>query len=124
MNVFAVTETWLKPYVSRRSVEIPGFRFCRNDRIGLRGGGVGIYILNNIKYKKVFHVSDAGTCESLFVELYINNVTLLFGLIYLPHGDILSFENSHYNFLSTYSNIIIVGDFNCNMFDVTKSCPM
>ncbi|XP_046801036.1 uncharacterized protein LOC124418504 [Lucilia cuprina] len=124
LDVFAVTETWLKPDVSSQSVEIPGFGFCRNDRLATRGGGVGIYISSKIRYKQVFKISDVGVCESLFVELCFNDSVFLIGVVYLPHGDIGSFESFHHNLFSSYLNIIVVGDFNCNMFDIAKSCAM
>lgn len=91
LDVFAVTETWLMPYVSSRSIEIPSFNFCRNNRLGLGGGGVGIYISKSIKFKKIFQVSNWGVCESLFC---FNSSTFIFGVVYLPHGDINAFENS------------------------------
>ncbi|KAI8125992.1 RNA-directed DNA polymerase from mobile element jockey [Lucilia cuprina] len=120
-DVFAVTETWLKPYITCRAVEIPGFNICRNDRLNSRGGGVALYISSGIKYRKVFKTSELGICESLFVELYLNNTVFLFGVVYLPHGDICSFEYFHHDLFLSYNNIIIVGDYNCNLFDTVKS---
>ncbi|XP_065356239.1 uncharacterized protein LOC135950637 [Calliphora vicina] len=124
LNVFGVTETWLKPYISTRSVQISGLNFYRNDRLNTRGGGVGIYVSTGLKSKTVFKVSDFGTCESLFVEISFGNTLVLFGVVYLPHGDLVSFENLHYEVFLKYSNVVVVGDFNCNMFDTVRSCSM
>lgn len=44
INLFAISETWLKPYVSTSSLSIPGYSFVRNDRPHSRGGGVGFYV--------------------------------------------------------------------------------
>lgn len=123
-GLFAVSETWLKPYVSSKTVAIPGYSFVRNDRPSARGGGVGIYILKNIKYKVVFRSENPGVCESLFIELIFGLSKVLFGVVYLPHGNIHNFEEIHEDILSRYESIIVVGDFNCNLFDISKSSEM
>lgn len=120
LDIFSVSETWLSNVVSDRAVAMPGFKLCRNDRSS-RGGGVALYISNKLKYKYVFKISDSNACESLFVELYFGNATLLLGVVYLRNGDLVSFENYHRNLFVKYTNIIISGDFNCNMFDSIKS---
>lgn len=120
-DVFAISETWLKPYVSTRSLAIPGYSFCRNDRLGARGGGVGVFVSNVLKFKVVFKSSLYGICESLFMEIYLDNIRLLFGVVYLPHGDIVTFETEHFHLFSSYPYVVIAGDFNYNLFDVSKS---
>lgn len=49
---------------------------------------------NFLQYKLVLKISEPGCCESLFLEIN-NGVKLLFGVVYLPNGDLSSFENSH-----------------------------
>lgn len=121
-DVFGISETWLKSEVSNRAVDIPGFKFIRNDRKNSRGGGVGIYVSNKLDFKIIFKTSVLGKCESLFIELYSGNSKVLFGVVYLPPpGDLECFEELHYNILLQYTNIVIVGDFNCNMFNVMKA---
>lgn len=120
-DVFAISESWLHDNVSSRAVDLSGYKFCRNDRHGSRGGGLGLYISNKLRFKVVFKVSDSNLCESLFVELYFGSVKILLGVVYLPSGNIVSFEKEHRNLLLKYSNIIVVGDFNYNLFDPLKS---
>lgn len=68
-DIIAVSETWLKCEVSTNAVHIPNYTFCRNDREHCRGGGVGIYVSDAIKFKIVFKSSIFDKCESLFLEL-------------------------------------------------------
>lgn len=120
-DAFALSETWLHDEISNRAVEIPGYKLCRNDRpSSRRGGGVGIYISKKLKYKFIFKVLVTG-CESLFVELNFGNVKLLLGVVYLPKGDLATFERHHRDLFLRYSNIIVIGDFNCNLFDTIKA---
>lgn len=122
-DLIAISETWLKPYVSNLSIRLENCKVIRNDRLHRRGGGVCIYLKSNLQHKLVFQISTDG-CESIFIEVNFNNVKTLFGVVYLPHGDISAFETLHYDLLLKYSNIIIVGDFNCNMFNPVKSSQM
>ncbi|KNC28047.1 hypothetical protein FF38_06830 [Lucilia cuprina] len=105
LDAFAVTETWLKPYVSTRSVNILGFKFVRNDRLNSRGGGVGIYVSSKLKYRFVFQTSELGICESLFIEISMDSSTVLFGVVYLPYGDLISFENLHHELFLRSSDL-------------------
>lgn len=51
-DVVGVTETWLTKKIKSKDVEIPGYRFVRQDRVS-RGGGVGIYIRGSIKFSVI-----------------------------------------------------------------------
>ncbi|XP_075157890.1 uncharacterized protein LOC142231157 [Haematobia irritans] len=118
LHVVVLSETWLKPIVSTRSLRIDGFEFYRNDRVGSRGGGVGIYVSSALRHKIIFKSSILGKCESLFLELFSGSSRVLCGVVYLPPpGDMLSFEEVHRNLFFNYSRIIALGDFNCNMFN-------
>lgn len=120
-DVFAISETWLNREILNQAVGIAGYKFCRNDRpYPSRGGGVGIYISNKIKFKVVFKVMKSG-CESLFLELLLSGKKVLVGVVYLPSGQLSKFERYHRDLFSKYSNIVVIGDFNCNLFNATKS---
>lgn len=124
LDIFAVSETWLKPYVSTKSVAIPGYKFFRKDRPVSRGGGVGVYLSERLRGKVIFSSENFGVCESLFIEIKFGSSKLLFGVVYLPHGAIDVFEETHANLFGSYAHVIVVGDFNCNLFDIFKSAAM
>lgn len=103
---------------------IPNYVFCRNDRI-TRGGGVGILVgILEIKFKIVYKSCDAGLYESLFIKLQLNGVKLLFGVVYLPTGNLNLFEERHRLLFSKYLNIIVVGYYNCNLLNISRSNEM
>lgn len=120
-DLFAISETWLSSDISDRSISIPGYKLCRNDRqFSARGGGVGVFISNGLHYKPVFKIS-VSHCESLFLELCFGGTKLLLGVVYLPSGNLDEFENFHSELFSSYENVVVLGDFNCNLFNPSKA---
>lgn len=116
-DIIGVSETWLKSYISDKSVEIKGFKTFRNDRCWRRGGGVSLYISDKLKVRLVSNYMNEGIVESLFVEIIKNNNDkLLIGVIYLPHGNFADCEDFISDLSSRYENTIIMGDFNTDLF--------
>lgn len=50
-HVVSFSETWLKSYVSDKSVEMNGYKLVRCDRRVKRSGGVAIYMKDNVKFR-------------------------------------------------------------------------
>lgn len=121
LDIIAVTETWLKPVVPNSAINIPGYAFCRNDRIDGRAGGVGIYISSTIQHKVILKISSIGQCEMIFVELTLGECIVLLGAVYLPNGNLESFEYSVGDIFERYANIIVVGDFNNDLYNPGKA---
>ena len=129
ITAFSVTETWLKPTIPSKQVEIAGFRLFRNDRVGGKkkhGGGVGIYVKTGIKAKVILSSTKGSDFEYLFLELTFSGVNLIFGVVYRPpwssfHDFTESFGQILTDLSSSYSRIIISGDFNVNINDVSSS---
>lgn len=84
LSVVGVTETWLKPYVPNKAVSIAGYKLFRNDRPAIRGGGVGLYISNNLKARKLSSFSVANSCEALFLHVTSGSYGVVIGVVYLP----------------------------------------
>ena len=64
-----------------------GYNFVSNHRANKIGGGVGLFIDQNLSYKILpeFNVSDANIIESLFVEICIaRHKNIIIGVIYRP----------------------------------------
>lgn len=114
LNIIAVTETWLKPWVSSNSISIPGFTLVRNDR-STHSGGVAIYVSNNLRWK-ILHKSDGGPIEFLFLEVTLIACKLLVGVVYNPKGgNVDLIENLFSAFITNYQKVLIAGDFNIDM---------
>lgn len=131
LDIIGVSETWFKPGMLSQSLSLSGYKIVRNDRPNLnnlnenrhprRAGGVCLYISNKLRYKTIFLGKQYGVCESLFVEIFGNGVSVIVGVVYLPNGDVDTFESLHSDLFDRYSNIVVMGDFNYNLFDTVKS---
>ena len=51
-DVLGITETWLNSSYAHSSTEIDGYNHERRDRRGGRGGGVAVYIRDEIPYSR------------------------------------------------------------------------
>ena len=67
-SVIGISETWLND--SSHSVDISGFKFLRKYRQNRTGGGVGLYISNDLEFKLQEDLSlhNADIAESLFMK--------------------------------------------------------
>ena len=67
--VVGITETWLDDCY--HCSDIQGYTFLNNYRVGRSGGGVGLYLVDNVSFKQRNDLafSDNSATESLFVEL-------------------------------------------------------
>lgn len=86
LDIVALSETWLRdqPHLLQY-VSIPGFVTEFRNRTGIRGGGVGAYIKDNIKYKRRSDIERAHLdLEHLWLEVPGRNKQsrALVGVIY------------------------------------------
>ena len=118
-----ISETWLKE--SNHLVHIDNYNFIHNHRKNQLGGGVGLYLLENLNYKTRmdlrFDTSD--TTDSLFVEVLVpKGKNVIIGVIYRPPNRNLQ------SFVSNFNEVIdkigkenkqcyIMGDFNINLMN-------
>ena len=83
-DVMIFTESWLNPIVSNETIAIENFhdpiRYDRTDRIG---GGVAMYIRDNIFFKRRSDLEIANL-EAVWVELSIKCKKILIGGFYRP----------------------------------------
>ncbi|XP_074038462.1 uncharacterized protein [Leptinotarsa decemlineata] len=118
-DIVGVSETWLSDLVDNLAVAIPGYTFFRMDR-STRGGGIGIYVKNNIS-SRMFDLNSINEhCEQLWIQIKINNILFAIGNLYRPpKGNLASFINSIDDSLSQITamvdEIICFGDMNVNL---------
>jgi exonuclease III len=123
-HVLSFSETWLKSSQYNNSVSLNGFRVFRRDRFrgrerGIVGGGVALYVKENIKAKLVKKSIDGAFVEYILVSLDLNGVSVLVGSVYSP--DRLHFPEmeeflAELSLLSLdYDHLIVLGDFNIDL---------
>ena len=122
-NVMCFTETFLDDSVSDGEVYIPGYRLYRNDR-NRNGGGVAIFIDENLS-PKLIPITNCNV-EALSIEILPpKQKPFKICVIYRPpNADVQSFyEIEEYisKLCNGISDVIVLGDFNCNM-DPSVDC--
>ena len=126
-DVFALSETWLKDDSQRlKYVTIPGYQFTFKNREVKRGGGVGLYIKDELSFKERKDIDNLDvTIGHHWVELKgkNKNSNLLLGTMYQPSSceveksqwlekldTLLSLIHTKWN-----GPIVITGDFNIDL---------
>nr|CAI5849653.1 unnamed protein product [Callosobruchus analis] len=118
-DIIAITESWLSADIPTCAVNIQGYLFYRQDRLG-RGGGVGIYIRSNIR-SAVLDITNYtdNLLEYLFIEYKTGQERHCLAVFYRPpKGNVLDAVGHLDQILSQvitqYENITILGDLNIN----------
>ena len=128
-SIIGLTETWLKEH-SKDLYNIDGYSPVHNIRESRTGGGVSLYIKENIDYRirEDLTVSN-DLMETLFIEIdkdtFGKNKNTIVGVVYRPPDtDIDCFNKSVAELLSkTHSKnnlLYVMGDFNINLINVDK----
>lgn len=120
IDVLCFSETWLNSDISNDDLLLDGFHPpYRNDRIGRRGGGVAIYVKNNLHTTIRNDLAMFGL-ESVWVEIRAKcNKHVLVGVFYRPPDSCANVYNLIEHSLDQavdtgVENIVILGDFNEN----------
>lgn len=100
----ALTETWLKSYISDAQLHIPGYVVSRCDRDKRVGGGVLLYSHANLPVSSC-NTFDDGICRELFCKS--ETVKMFVSVIYKPPDTPSSSFSSLLDFMKT--NISNVG---------------
>lgn len=118
IHAILISETWFNPSLSSVTYSLPGYNLIRNDRIGMRGGGVAIYLRSHIPFSIINSSPQpppSNAAEHLLIEVLLSNCKLLLGVFYSPSSSVdyfASFEDTIDQFSPLYKNTIIMGDFN------------
>ena len=83
-DILSFTESWLTPRVSDNAMIIPGYKPpFRRDRVGRMGGGVLVYVRNNINchLRPELHV---GNVECIWLELRFKTKKYLYETFHIP----------------------------------------
>ena len=136
-QVVCISETWLDPNYKSDGLQIEDYLFVRNDR-GIRnsvscrrefiqGGGIAVYLHSSLSYKLLYAsaIKCLSDTEYMILEVFsrksADTSRFLLAVVYRrPAGVMLSeFFIKLENYMQTFKNIIIVGDFNINMLQTS-----
>jgi len=129
-SVIGISETWLNDQ-NQDFAHLPGYNFVSNHRNGKTGGGVGLFLQNNLEYKvlKDCYFSDPEIIESIFVEIMIpHGKNIIVGTIYRPPNHNLPGFLAKCNELisiisSANKHCYIMGDFNLDLLSYNDHAP-
>ncbi|CRK96583.1 CLUMA_CG010193, isoform A [Clunio marinus] len=114
----------VKASLGKRKDVIGEKRHDRKSSSRARGGGVAIYVRDNIKAKIISKSRANGLTEFLFLEI-VNECRkkLNFGIVYNPpdNKSLLPLWNSLKNISKSGNDILMVGDFNINLLSTSTS---
>ena len=121
-DVVVITESWLKLRHPDNMFSIPGYNIFRRDRPKRRGGGVVIYIRDDIEASvcKELYTSDT-RIELLWIRIIFRNRPIVVGALYHPPKPVYQscelideLDRALTNILASCDNslVLIAGDFN------------
>jgi hypothetical protein len=122
--ILTLTETWLTPD-NVKLVKIPGYSLYSCERVSRKGGGVCIFIADNLFVQSV--KSDKyESFESItaFIKLTGNQVLKVCVVYRPPNTKVADFLSDFTKLLdlnipsNNYSSLLICGDFNINLLNV------
>ena len=115
----AVTETWLHDSVFDAEVshDFPGYSILRCDRVGRQGGGVAVYLRDDLT-GEVLGTADNGVCQLLVI--FIHPLNTVVAVAYRPPDTRLSEFTPILDKIDSLlselpvptPNIVLMGDFN------------
>jgi len=122
-DIYGFSETWFNSNDDASTIDIGDFSVENCNRDGQRGGGVSLFINNNLNYHTRPDLSlDCLHCDSLFIETSIDSTTTIIGIVYKPDyvifADFLMEINKCLNIISNEKKpCFIMGDFNLNLLE-------
>lgn len=125
VDIVCVSETWFQEDILDNHYCLKGYNVFRADRNQRIGGGVAVYVRVGIKCKMVIKSPPGSLIDYCLIDVaeVTNEGSCLVGVIYRPNCDIdLSpFYTVLEMFSSSFANVIICGDFNCNILNNERS---
>lgn len=126
VDIVGITETWLTSNVQDSELqfaEFTLFRIDRHDKDKLRGGGVALYVRNELKPVRVLEIENEKFQESLWCKININGQSTTVGVCYRSPDSSASNDESLFMLLDRVSHgrVIVMGDFNYSILDWSSS---
>ena len=131
-DIICLTETWIND-LSSTSYEIPNYEMLAINRKNGRGGGVAIYLSNQIKKKTELLEANNDTIEKICLKIICDDqeweTSLILCVIYrpphLPKESLKSLPKLLKNTMKNQhaTQIVVVGDFNEDL-KASKNCTI
>src|SRR5207245_6530470 len=90
-DVAIISETWFKAHHTDQAMQLSGYIIYRRDRKKRRGGGVAIYITDNVRSELYIPPNDDNRLEILWIKTQIDGQPLYIAALFLRRGFIFHF---------------------------------
>ncbi|CAB3246280.1 unnamed protein product [Arctia plantaginis] len=115
MHMIILTETWFKNEEMAKRFQIPEYTHYYNFRKDKRGGGVSIFVHNNLKHHPV---EDYCIQHKHYLWIHVSKFCLDIGAIYNPDkSNMADFIETYSHQLATKRRAIVFGDYNLDLLD-------
>lgn len=115
-GIMIITETWLTNSVSDTILNIANYSFYRRDRKYRIGGGVCIWVTDDIKSSLHIPITDCPSCcEVLFIRLFLPSYNVLCCAVYIPPGLNRSNHSAISEFIVNEVDLVLLADPNCKV---------
>ena len=117
VDIIGISETWLLKDISDNEISFNGysiFRCDRNDLVKKRGGGVLMYIRNELNPCLIDQLSDPSFNESVWCNIKCKSNSLTVGVVYRAPDSSQLNDEALYKLFDTFydQRVLVMGDFN------------
>ena len=122
VSVYSCSETFLSSNILDHQISIEGYTIIRGDRISKEGGGLIVYMKNDIECI-CRNDLEHDIAETIWLEIKLKQKKIILAFIYRPPNEHTISYKTWSNYMddaisSAYAedkNIIILGDFNIDL---------
>jgi Endonuclease-reverse transcriptase len=114
-DIIGISKTWLNVNILDSEMSIEGYTLLRKDRSdNRRGGGVALYIKNELNFVYCEDLFEIEFPESLFCSLICEKERTLIGVCYRPPNSLSVNDRALFSLLNRISKdrLVVMGDFN------------
>ena len=117
LDLVVITETWLSNKISDEEISINGYTLIRKDRSDInksRGGGVAMYVKNELNPLCKPEINGDNFSESVWCSIRCGREDTLLGVCYRAPDSTVHNDEKLYKLISEVSKgrVVIMGDFN------------
>lgn len=124
-DIVCITETWLNSSILDSEMSISGYTLHRKDRNNvnkLRGGGVALYVHNDLNCVHREEIFESNFPETIWCNINSNGRNTLIGVCYRAPDSVQINDEALYSLLDRVSKeeVVIIGDLNFPEIDWGK----
>ena len=130
IQIFGISETHLNKSIKDNEVRIDGYNIVRKDRKQGPGGGVCIFIRNDLPWQRRMDLENDEKIEAIWIEIFLQKSrSILICVLYRP-PETSSYFNRDFDLLfddmlttvnAESKEVILAGDINCNYLKDSES---